>query len=154
MPTLRPAQTTDAFVLGPQLRRADTIECEALFGIPPTLPLWQSIRGSKLAMTILDDDGAPLGCFGVGPFDASELVGFVWLVGTDRMIEKYTKRFLRECRKGIDLLHEVYPCLTNVVHEANTVHRRWLNFMGFKRLGTIRINGNNFIEFARMKSCA
>jgi hypothetical protein len=155
MPTLRPAQTEDAFVLGPQLRRADTAECEAAWGLPPTFPLWLSIRDSKLAMTILDDDGTLIGVFGVGSFQGSERVGFVWLVGTETLTTKYARRFLRECRKGVHLLHEVIPCLTNLVHEDNHIHRRWLNFMGFKRLGTVQLNGHTFIEFARMQEpCA
>lgn len=110
-----------------------------------------SIHDSKLAMTILDDDGTPIGVFGVSPFDASGRVGIIWLVGTEDLNTKHKTRFLRECRKGIHLLHEVYPCLTNLVHEDNHLHRRWLNFMGFKRLGTVQLNGHTFIEFARMQ---
>ena len=122
-----------------------------MFGEEPTRPLWMSIHYSKLAMTINDDDGTPIGCFGVNPFDGSERVGIVWLVGTEELNTKHKTRFLRECRRGIELLHEVFPCLTNLVHEDNHLHRRWLNFMGFKRLGTVQLNGHTFIEFARMQ---
>lgn len=144
---LRPATSDDACYLAPRLRDMDRMECEALFPVPVEAVLIESVRLSLVAISITDPDDVPLGVFGVVP--ESEQVGLIWLVGTNGLL-RHQRELMRKAGVLIQEMHKVRPCLTNIVHEKNIVHRRWLHHFGFKRLGVEQHGPHNFIQFARM----
>lgn len=143
---LRPALPSDAAYLAPRLRDMDRMECEAIFPLPVEDVLHESIRLSAVAVSITSRDDL-LGVFGVVP--ESEQVGLIWLVGTNGLL-RHQRELMRKAPALLQEMHKVRPCLTNIVHEKNTVHRRWLHHFGFKRLGVEQHGPHNFIQFARM----
>ncbi len=147
MINLRPATLDDATYLAPRLRKMDRMECEALFPLPVQTVLQESVRLSAVCITITEEDDTPLGFFGVVP--ESEQVGLIWLVGTDGLL-RHQRELMRKAGVLLQEMHKVRPCLTNIVHEKNIVHRRWLHHFGFKRLGVEQHGTHNFIQFARM----
>lgn len=147
MINLRPATLDDARYLAPRLRDMDRMECEALFPVPVETVLVESVRLSLAAISIYNDEGTPLGVFGVVP--ESEQVGLIWLVGTNGLL-RHQRELMRKAPALLQEMHKVRPCLTNIVHEKNVVHRRWLHHFGFKRLGVEQHGPHQFIQFARM----
>ena len=56
------------------------------------------------------------------------------------------RQFLRESRTWLERIGSQYELLTNVVHEDNHLHHKWLRFLGF----TFIRREKPFIEFARI----
>ena len=84
--------------------------------------------------------------FGVAPRD--EDIGFIWLLGTDE-IKDISWQFLRESREWLEKISSPYKMVCNMVHEENTVHIKWLKFLGF----TFLKHTKPFIEFSRITTC-
>ena len=82
--------------------------------------------------------------FGVSPH-FEEGIGFIWLLGTDE-IKDISWQFLRESREWLEKISSPYKMVCNMVHEENTVHIKWLKFLGFTFLKRTK----PFIEFARI----
>lgn len=126
------------------MRPADRAEAIAL-GVDPETALRGSIELSEAVYTIRQGDDA-LGMFGAGSN------GAVWMIGTPG-IERIRFRFLRGCSPWVNALHAVSPILWNWADSRNTLHLRWLRWLGFS-LGVERpigINGEMFTHFIRTK---
>ena len=96
----------------------------------PTAALWQAVAASGALVFTIYVDGRPAGLFGAcssGEVD----IGSVWMLGTDNL-PKARRELLVEAPRWIELLHKVYPTLTNFVDERNTVAIDWLEAMGFE----------------------
>ncbi|MEQ1735863.1 MAG: hypothetical protein ABL886_05630 [Rhodoglobus sp.] len=87
--------------------------------------------------------------FGVVPLPSYERFGVVWLLGTDELFQ-HRGAFLRQSRHYLDLLSRRFDAVGNAVHYQNSVHIRWLEWLGFTFLG----RRGPFIEFARITPCA
>ena len=61
-------------------------------------------------------------------------------------IKDINRQFLRESRTWLERIGSQYELLTNVVHEDNHLHHKWLRFLGF----TFIRREKPFIEFARI----
>lgn len=96
-------------------------------------------------------NGQPINIFGTVP--VLEGTALVWMVGTDGILDVST-RFLRESRKYADEMQENYPLLWNFVDAKNTVHHRWLQWLGFTLIRKIKygVLQGDFYEFARIKT--
>jgi hypothetical protein len=70
-------------------------------------------------------DRVPAGLMGVTPH------GIIWMVGTD-LLTRNSIEFLRACREEIPKLIFPFGCAMNWVWELNTLHRRWLTWLGAK----------------------
>lgn len=118
------------------LRQADIQEAMAL-GFSPAAAIKASVSGSTAVYTIMEGE-RPVGLFGVGPMDLPSMpgmkVGCVWMVGTPG-ITRISGTFLRQSKHWADLLHNYYPVLWNWASASNTVHIRWLKWLGFKIIG-------------------
>lgn len=99
---------------------------------------------SKICLTV-EVNGRPAAMFGIATEPVHPRVGMIWFLGTGRM-RRIDRQFLRESEKWIDTLALGYDALANCVHESNTVHIRWLKWLGFSFLG----RRGPFIEFARI----
>lgn len=95
-------------------------------------------------------NGIPICIFGTVP--VLEHTALVWMVGTDE-IERVSTRFLRESRRYADEMQDKYNLLWNYVDARNTVHHRWLRWLGFKLIRKIKhgVHDSDFYEFARIK---
>lgn len=120
----------DVHDLAPHLRQADRDELEAC-GIAPFDALHAGLQ-SEPCMTILHR-GQPAVMFGVmrGPAFWHLERGAVWLLGSDAIDTSFALPFLRYSRAWLERIAEKYDLLYNVVDERNTVHIRWLKWLGF-----------------------
>lgn len=135
------------------LRQADRDEIRALTGAPPAWMLPECVKASRATWTMYDFYGQPAGLWGLQDVDGHPDVGWVWMVCTPE-IEEHPFTFLAKCRELLPLLHTFHPIVTNHVDERNTVHIRWLRWMGFSFLRRIERWGAEsrpFIEFARLQ---
>ncbi len=84
-----------------------------------------------------------------------DLTGAVWLLGSDALTQPPLRRqFLVEGTVYLDTLHRFRPLLWNVVDERNTLHVRWLKWMGFTFINRHPYYGAEqrpFLEFVRLK---
>lgn len=136
----------DECELSLRLRQADLREIEAATGQDPVDALREGAEQSVPSCTIIDHTGAIAGMFGATP------TGRVWLLGSDALIQNPLRRqFLRECRRYVDALP--YPLLHNVIDERNTVHVRWLKWMGFTFIRRLPYGPQHlpFLEFVRIQ---
>lgn len=146
---IRPAVESDIEWLAPRLRQADQDEIKALAGVTPEEALAVSFQSSTHRYTA-DWEGEPIIMFGAGP--VIDGAGAVWLLGTD-MVKTVRVPFLRESKRCLAGLHKDYPLLFNYVDARNTLHIRWLKWLGFKfinlhpKFGVARIP---FYEFVRI----
>jgi hypothetical protein len=145
----RAYRTGDAEDLAVRLRSADLAELRAGSEDSPLDILRKSAEMSAPACTIIGNLGFVAGMFGVvgeGTF------GRVWLLGSDELVQRpLVKQFLKECPTFLSVMARPYERIGNVVLAANTVHVRWLKFMGFTFTGgkASGINGEEFLEFER-----
>jgi hypothetical protein len=153
---VREATMFDVGQLTPNLRSADRREIMAL-GMTPDSALLESYISSPQRYSILKDDGRIVGMFGVGPHpdlskDLGQPVGCVWMLGSDGLRDvRYS--FLKKCQKWVDVLHRDHPILWNWVDARNNLHLKWLEWLGFRIIGTAPrgISGELFHQFIRVK---
>ena len=122
-----PAIQKDVDWVATHLRDADRNEAIALGGRDPEDVVQFSHEQSEKSYIGLYED-EPFIVFGVSHFQ--DEVGCVWLVGTDK-IHDARVGFLRVSHYWLNDLHENYPLLFNYVDARNTLHIRWLRWLGF-----------------------
>lgn len=157
MVIVREARVADAVSLAPRLRRADRRECIANTGIAPEIILPYSV-GSPGPTWAFDDGEKCIGLFGLDAVDQNPEFGIVWMVTSDD-IRAHRRQLLAESPSWLEALHRTYPLLGNHVDARNTVHIRWLRWLGFSMLRVIPEFGAErrpFIEFAKLgtNTCA
>lgn len=143
-------QPGDEIQLAPRLRQADLREIEAASDLDPVDALQVGAALSVPSCTIIGNDGQVAGMFGVVPEDH---FGRVWLLGSDALVTKpLSRQFLKECKQYLSGLEKLYPALGNVIDARNTVHIKWLRWLGFTFIRQVEIQGRPFWEF--IKLCA
>lgn len=155
-PWVREASLQDVHDLGPRLRAADVREVKAL-GFTPEDGLMMSWKSSPQRYSIISTSGEVVGMFGVGPAhhigeSIGASVGSVWLVGSDGL-KDIRVTFLKSCEHWVEVLHRDYEVLWNWSDARNNLHLRWLEWLGFKIIGTAPIGtaGELFHQFIRVK---
>jgi hypothetical protein len=139
-----PAESRDAVRMSPWLREADRLELRAHGQDDAYIALEFSIRASEKCYTVWVDD-VPAAIFGVALLSEDPRVGSIWLLGTPK-IETIKIQFLRESRKWLEDVSQGYDLLTNVVHEDNELHIRWLRWLGMSFVARY----SPFVEFAKI----
>jgi hypothetical protein len=150
---LRPSTLSDADALAPRLREDDLREVQAC-GVSPLDALRRGIGTSLPAMSIVNGSGEVVGVFGAVPLPGEPGAAAVWLLGSDG-ITKESMSFLRQSRKHIEAIQEMYPLLFNRVDSRNLLHIRWLKWLGFTFINYLPecgVNGEPFWEFVRIKT--
>jgi hypothetical protein len=153
---VEPSHNRDAHPIATRLRPADRAEISAVTRQSPLQVLVDGINESNICFTIKrSSDGRPCGVFGAGggggghPQDTRS--GMVWLLGTDdltlngRTFLRYSRSFLNEMKKH-------YSFLYNVIDARNSVHIRWLGWMGFDFIKVIPrwgVEHRKFIMFSK-----
>lgn len=150
----RPSRPADISSLAPRLRKADLDELLAAGYGNAEAALMEGFLSPDGCTTVIRPDGEPIMMFGVAPHPHDDLIGCVWLLGTDD-IARNGVTFLRHSRQFIDRFHEKYPVLMNFTDCRNAVHHRWLRWCGFMFINMVpgRGPGNHpFYEFVRVRN--
>lgn len=124
----KPAKVSHAYHLAPRLRAEDKAEIQAGSGEQPLPVLLRGIRECR-TFTVFDPI-VPVALFGVGPTNLPN-VGCCWLLSTPELFNQ-KRQFIRESRLWFKELHRDYRTLWNRVAAFNTVHRRWLSWLGVR----------------------
>jgi len=74
-------------------------------------------------------DGVPAFVGGVIPDDSHE-VGKVWMMATPQ-VDRAKKFYLRETRRQVGLMLEMFLCLRTMVEQSYPKSLRWLRWLGF-----------------------
>jgi|15BtaG_2_1085339.scaffolds.fasta_scaffold00414_20 hypothetical protein len=135
------------------LRPEDRAECIASHGDPLEC-LQRGYENSKYCFTGSVND-KPYMIFGVGEVEEHEGAGVVWMLGTTAINAEARFHFLKRSRLCVEnLLHKDFPLLFNCVDARNTVHIKWLKWLGFKFIN-LHLNYGvaklPFYEFVRIK---
>lgn len=148
---IREASLDDCFELAPILREIDKKEIKMSSGEEPLAALILS-WGLSEHRYVATKDGVPFLMFGVVRITGTE-GGCIWLLGSD-LIEQMPKTFMRKSRQWIDHLAQDYAYLTNAIMEENTVHLKWIVFLGAELVNRVPEYGPGkqpFIFFMRRK---
>jgi len=130
--------------MSPRLREADLLELRAHGQTDVFKALLYCVRSSEKCYTVWVDE-EPAAIFGAGRLSQEPSVGSIWLLGTPE-IETIKIQFLRESRKWLEEVGQDYDLLTNVVHEDNQLHIRWLKWLGMSFI----TRQPPFLEFAKL----
>ena len=149
----RPSVIDDVAYVAEGMRRPDVEEVMAQSGLTPHQSLLYSFFMSKPCMTIVGRHGRAIGMWGVVP-DGST-AGRIWMLGRCEMLTDVADKweFLRQSRIHLADLQSKYPVLFNFVDARNTVHLRWLRWMGFTFINQHNDFGpqqRTFYEFVRI----
>lgn len=131
-----------------EVRQADRDEVRAYTGSTVLNALVKGITGSKLSYTV-KLNRTPIAIFGVV---GEESFGTVWLLGTDA-IQLIKRPFLRQSKAWLAHLEEGYELVGNVIDARNTLHIRWLHWLGFSFVREISRFGHEqrpFLEFVKL----
>jgi hypothetical protein len=121
------------------MREADRRECEAI-ATDPARALWESVERSERSCAVLDPGGCPIAISGISS------VSVIWLLGTDG-VESNARQFLRMSRDGFAWLVEGHDRVWNYVDVRNTVHIRWLEWLGFNFEGAATKIGSGLFRY-------
>lgn len=147
MPYIKVATLKEVIQLSDNLREEDVDEIKAHSNTTPFFALKLGTEFSHLPLAIMNDEDKPIFIIGVIPQEKN--VGMIWLLSSPE-IEKISITFLRNCKGVLDLLNNTFPILYNYVDARNTVHIKWLKWLGFQ---FIKVHENfgyeqrKFIEF-------
>jgi hypothetical protein len=152
MITVRKSVPEDADFLAPRLREADREEVIASGCPVPHAALMAGMGANSICLTGIDETGAPVTMFGVGPHPTDPLVGVVWALATDE-IRKHRKSFLGPSKDWVEALNRRHPVLMNYSDCRNAEHHKWLTWCGFTFINKVRGPlGHEFYEFVRVRS--
>lgn len=148
---IRLSEPEDAAVMAPNLREADRNEIAARTAQEPLQALTESMSLSSTCLTGTYL-GEPFAICGVCP--VIEGVGAIWLLGTDAVMNpKVSRQFLRFSKLYVDQFQHMYPLLFNYIDARNTVHIKWLKWLGFQFINLHQKFGVGklpFYEFVRI----
>jgi hypothetical protein len=92
-------------------------------------------------------DGKPAFVGGVIP-DEDHVVGKVWMLGAPG-IAKARKFYLRETRRQVALMLEMFVCLRTAVAAEYTKSLRWLRWLGFALGQPVKMAGRTLVPVER-----
>lgn len=127
--TVVPTLLSHIVELSETMREEDRLEIWHLARVSPREGLLSSFMLSASCKTVLSD-GQVVAIFGCGR--AGE-VGVPWMLASPLLVT-IKKTFLRECRKFLEEMSEGCKVLRNYAWSKNTVHIRWLQWLGFKMM--------------------
>jgi len=149
---IKPATRNTANQMAPYLRAADVIEVYASSGMAPLEALLGSIEASDDDLCFAAHvDGQPICMFGANQITEDNVVGGIWLLGTDR-IEDHPKDFMLRCKEYLAIMHERYEHLTNLIDARNSVTIGWLPHLGFRPVQRVEEWGHTKVPFIQYVS--
>lgn len=124
------AQPEDLGELFKHMRRCDWDEVVASSGDDVWGSLERSLKVSDDPVACRDRHGKLVCLSGVSPASLLSDVGYIWLLGTDRMARN-AKNVFAEAKRYFEFISERYPILMNYVDARNGPSIRWLRRLGF-----------------------
>lgn len=144
----RPLESGDIGHVAAHLRQADRQELAAIHGDEPVQSvLASSVLCSSIAWTWVIN-GQPAAIFGVAPTSLLEGQGAPWMLATDAVFQ-CPGTLVREGRRYVRRMLELFPHLVNYVDARNERSVRWLARVGFTISPAARMgrNGELFHRF-------
>ena len=120
------ATPEDCAQLAPNLRQADRDEVLAASGKAPLAALLHGYMESSECYAVRCG-GQAIAIFGVVNLGGGE--GAPWLLGSDAILSHW-REFVRHSRQELERIRQPYRRLWNFVDARNTLHRRWLAWLG------------------------
>lgn len=96
---------------------------------------------------VIDEDGHPLIIFGSHP-TTDPLTGQAWLIATPEALA-HIHTLHRFFKAELSVLEAPFQHLVAFSHVGNTVHHRWMHWVGFRSLG--KVDGQPFLAFIKDK---
>ncbi|MBN2453749.1 MAG: hypothetical protein JXB40_05780 [Candidatus Omnitrophica bacterium] len=125
---VRDATICDAIIIGHQLRESDAREVWSSHHHTPHEALRLSYEISEMCFTV-EIKGVPAIMFGAAPPILLSDRATIWLLATDGILS-VRKSLVKECRRFIDMMLQIYPFLENYVDARNTLSMKWLTWCG------------------------
>ena len=143
----------DIAPIAASMRPEDRAEVLAASGDTPINALRYGYLYCDECFTVVAQESRePVAMFGYKVVE-KDVGAVVWLLASTRLLD-YRWSFLRQSRQWMDYFQTKVPLLYNAVDQRNTVHIRWLDWLGFQFIRTIPEYGTMklpFVEFARMR---
>jgi hypothetical protein len=127
-------------------RRAELISICEQASMPPEEMMIQALNNSRETFCYIDDDGEPITIIGCIPVNGRAVV---WMVGVEARIENHKKFFLAESRRWITAAAGHYGILCANVAKAEKKSLRWMDWMGFRRVGEVMAFGREAWQLER-----
>lgn len=150
------SKPSDAKELLEDIRDEDLREIKATGAKDPLEAIEHGILmglSSGFCYTVRNLDGKVCLIFGVLQSHFTSNAGVVWMLGT-KSIQTVAFEFLRNCKKWVQEMHNLFPCLYNLIDSRNTLHLKWLEWCEFELVRSIWDYGTGetaFIYFQKMK---
>ena len=149
----RPATVHDIMPVATAMREEDKAEVMAGCGQSPDHALLFCYFKGAPCMTMVGRSGNPVGMWGV--VDQGEGLGRIWLLATDELVQdrQNSIQFLRQAKPWLKTMLERYQVLFNYADARNTVHIKWLRWMGFTFIAkhsNYGDEGRPFLEFVKV----
>jgi len=122
---IRYAVLSDCEAIGKNMRAEDALEMWSYDRSRPTQACIKSFSKSMVTMTI-EHDGIPVVMFGLMPKDMS--TGTLWMFTTDG-IKDIGRLFVRNSKRWIEEMLNIYPTLEGFVDLRNEESIKWLTFL-------------------------
>lgn len=126
--------SADARSVGDMCRRGmrpcDERELRRIGCVDPYLALWNSVQASDIAIAAYTPRGVACLLGVCRPSLLSAGAANIWLLAHPD-IERYSVRFLKECRRVLALLLARYGRLENHIDADNVKTIAWLEWLGF-----------------------
>lgn len=149
---VRKARRSDIEEIATRIRLEDALEAWRLRRQTPMEALLEAFAKSSLVFCFCIGE-RPAALFGVAPDTLSSPDGCIWLLGTDD-INRCKVAYYRACRKWVERLLEIHPCLYNLVDVEYTKAHAWLLSLGAQEGQTLRqgTGGEEFKLFTFWRS--
>ena len=140
--TMRLPTDQDIIELADTLRQTDRDELAVVCAYSAREAVLKSVLATDPDFLFAAHADGKLLCIG-GASSPSLLspVGVPWLLATDEM-NKYTQRLTKDAKRGLRMMLEKWPILTNVIDARNKTTIRWLKSIGFEFKDTFAVRDN------------
>jgi hypothetical protein len=124
---VRESVKSDVNYLKYHLRRSDLLEIWSSHHYTPEKALEEGFENSLMCFTVCN--GLPIAMFGLNPDSLIGNKATIWLLSSYGL-DNVKVRFVRNCRKFIDMMLSRYGYLENYVDVRNKKTIQWLKFLG------------------------
>ncbi len=143
MPKVLKAEYCDLQYLIDNIREEDKEELKAQ-RLTPEESIIQGFLLSDKVYSVLDDKNNTIAMYGVTQHTDETCV--IWLLASN-LINQHKMYFLRNCKKYFYEMVKDYKRAVNIAYLKNTLHIKWLKWLGASFSRPFKFNNNFFISF-------
>lgn len=137
---IKPANDNAIQYLADNLREIDKDEAKIAY---PDLSIFDAIKQSasaaKFCGVLYGEDDVPILITGINPGPGN--IGIAWMVATNAISTIPRKFFMTESKKILEMYHQWFPILGNVVSAHNVTSIKWLTKLGCVFTDDLNVNG-------------